>query len=220
MSEGDKTARERRAERVRSQQRKDAPKQALKMLLFVAAVLGLLVGGAWALDALNKTKEPCPLDKKHEHATFHMYEGMDRVQFTYSKYDIGGVLRSEFHMHQPNDAQLHVEFGCQTFGKFFQIMGFTLRSDYVKFDPEIFGDKEWRNEGNQTIAFYMFDPDMSGDPTVDGEWKEFPGLPNHQPRDFERFLLVYGDYTDEQLQQLQSQVPPPTDSANPAHPRG
>lgn len=222
------TARERRAQRAKEAQRRDMPKRTMKRAAIAIAILLALVGvvaGVRFLSGLGPG--PCPLEQTHEHSSFYIYvpdeanaSSPKRVSLAHPTHDLRvpggqGKFPPKAHMHYPNDWQGHHEFGCATVSEFLGYIGMEVEPGHLKLDPQLNGGKVYDDAGNLTVKFYLFLPDYDDRSGRTGNWSEKPDLPDHQPRDLERWLIAYGNWTDEQVQTMQNEIPRPTDSIPP-----
>ncbi len=211
------TARERRRQRVRAEERRQLPMKAVKTFAVWGGILVGSAGVVWGLVYLSGLGEDCALEELHEHATFYVYDNGTRVRFQHPKFDMegpgeAGLLPSKVHMHQPNDYQVHLEFGCATMGQFFGYMGAEFEEGRFQLDDVVNGGKVLEDEGNMTLRYFLFMPDEDRS-KHNGTWIEKPDLPSHQGRDCQRMLITFGELTDAMIAEQQKSVPAPTDSA-------
>lgn len=211
------TARERREQRYRDQERKALPTKLLRRGGIAALVILLIAGGAWgAVWVYNSTKDKCEFSREnlHEHASFAVFEdgyenGTKRLSFQSPKFDLEGprsegLLPMKFHMHQPNDFQFHMEFGCATMEDFFSFVGGRLRAGHLKLDPYLHGSKVLEDNDTMQLKFYLRQ--------VDGNWVEKPDAHQIQLRDGQRLLITYGRANETKLQAQQAAVPVPPEA--------
>lgn len=181
-------------------ERRDRISTGFKLVAYGAAALVVLAGGVWAVSQLASLTpdNPCGF---HEHASFRVADGGQLLSFQHPRFDMRNMAMRA-HLHQPNDNQVHLEGRCASVSEFFGLMGMTLKPDYLKLDGELHGGRILRSDGNHTLGFYLYH-DVAGNWT----WEPYADLPGHQLRDKQRMLVAYGNYTDEQLTDLQARVP-------------
>lgn len=137
----------------------------------------------------------------HEHATFRVVDEGQVLSFKHPRFDMSNMAMKA-HLHQPNDSQIHLEGKCASVDDFFSLMGMKIEPGLLQLDHELHGGKVLEDEGNRTLRFFLYHetPD-------DWKWEEYPGLLDHQLRDGQRMLVIYGEYTDEEITAFQDQVP-------------
>lgn len=167
----------------------------------VVAVL-LLAGAGYGYTSLSSS-----LDEKsckfHDHATFRVVDEDEVLRFVHPRFDMDRMAMRA-HLHQRDDATLHLEGGCANVQEVFGLMGMKIKPGYLKLDQELHDEKELVDEGNRTLRFFLYHE-------VDDQmvWEEDPRLLGHQLRDGQRLLVIYGNHTDEEITQYQAMVPQP-----------
>lgn len=212
----ERSQRERRAERHRARERADLPKRAMKTVVIGAIVVLAVAGAAWGLPKLaDLGTDKCVMKNAHEHASFYVFDNMTRVRFNHPNFDLGGganrnaYLPMKAHLHQDSageDWMLHLEYGCSTLGQFFGYLGADLKPGRFQLDQDLHERRVLQDDTNHTLSFYLWKPDRPND-KVNGNWTLFPDLHNHQMRQYEKALIVYGNYTEVELASLEAQVP-------------
>lgn len=182
-------------------ERKERVSSGFKLVALALAVLVVMAGGVWAVSKLTSVfHAECQF---HEHASFRVAVEGDVLSFQHKKFDMqGGPMPMRAHLHQPNDYQIHLEGSCADVGDFFSFMGMKLKPGYLKLDDVMHDGRELREDGNNTLRFYLYH-DVGGN----GTWEPYEGLIGHQPRDQQRMLVAYGNYTQEEVASLQARVP-------------
>ncbi|MHB1260193.1 MAG: hypothetical protein ACYC2H_00610 [Thermoplasmatota archaeon] len=145
-------------------------------------------------------KPDCP---GHWHATYQVFDEGEQLSFQHSRFDMRS-MSMRTHIHQPKDYLMHLEAGCADVSEFFDDMGMDLKRSSFELDKELHDGKTLANEGNLTLRFFVA--------SSNGTWQERPDLPSYQPRDGDRFLITYGNYTPEEIARQQAAVPQPTAS--------
>ncbi|HUR26268.1 MAG TPA: hypothetical protein VM327_09680 [Candidatus Thermoplasmatota archaeon] len=224
------TVRERRAQHAREQARKDAPKNLVRKAALPALLILILAAVATGFYFTNKGGEACP---GHFHATFGLFIPGDNGTFEkvdYASprasnggayYDFGNAPEFSLstHMHQSGaergssalgPSQLHFEpptaKTCVPLADVLDAIDasasdsrLVLKGGHVQVDQ----DGIWTASGNQTVHFYIQDKQ--------GQWSEskYSSWKGKQVPDGSSFLLAFGDYTDEQIDQMKASIPPP-----------
>lgn len=138
---GGATARERRAERVKAQGRKDAPKKAAKMAAIVVGIAVVLAGGVWAISKIHIEGPP-----GHEHSVFRMWADGKEVNFNYPQFDLQYTKFLDAHLHlsaqssETTSSQyvVHAEGTRRVaLGTFFDTLGVTTGSNDVKLNAHV-----------------------------------------------------------------------------------
>jgi hypothetical protein len=225
MADDDKmTVRERRAQHAKEQARKDAPKTLLRKAAVPALVVLVLAGVAAGFYFTNKNAEACP---GHFHSTFGIFIPGDNG--TYEKVDFAGPRAPSggayydlsnrasrqaisTHMHQSGPeqgsaalgpSQLHFESaGCYPLEDSLKALDLRVNGDSI----ELSGGHEQVNQGGTfegNLHFYLQD--------TQGRWSEekWSSWDNRQMPDGYAFMIVVGDYTDAQIEEMKAGIPAP-----------
>jgi len=169
-----------------------------KLVVPLLLILGIgLVAGMPYIQENFLREKGCP---GHWHATFRVFDEDEELRFQHPRFDMAS-MSMRTHLHQPDDAKMHLEGGCADMGDFFGAMGMRLRGDSLRLDDELHEGRSIANEGNLTWRFFVTDET--------GNWTERPDLPSYQAKDGQRILLTYGDLGDEAIAAQQERVPRP-----------
>lgn len=201
-------ARRRRAERVRRRRLKTAlPKYGKYVLILVVLV---------ATIAAAATFVKLPPGKRfiHDHASFALFIGGEKVSFVHPDYDAGQRGMGPPHMHIGDGREIwHIE-GSFVGGRSDLTLadsslynGVTFRQGSMKLDT-LGGHNgtEWRDQGNATWEVYV--SRMVGDQRapferIEGDYSQYA------PQNLDMILVTYGDLTPEELARQQAAVPQP-----------
>ena len=226
------TVRERRAQHAKQQARKDAPKNLARKAALPALIVLILAGVAAGFYFTSKNAQECP---GHFHATFGIFVPVDngtyeKVDFASPRapsgrayYDFGGSGGAPFslstHMHQSGSeqgsaalgpSQLHFEpptantcVPLEDVLQALEVEASDSRLELKGAHAQVGQDGTWRAEGDEQVRFFVQDEE--------GEWTESPysDWDRKQISDGWAFLLAFGDYSDEQIDQMKSTIPPP-----------
>lgn len=224
------TVRERRAQHAREQARKDAPKNLVRKAAVPALILLVLGAVAAGFYFTNKNAQDCP---GHFHSTFAIYipgenGTFEKVDYASPRapnggayYDFGNAagFALSIHMHQSGaeqgssalgPSQLHFEpptaNTCVALEDALDAIDVKASDSRLELDgahAQVEQDGTWTASGNETVHFYF--------QGKDGQWSKskYSDWDDRQIPDGASFLLAFGDYTDEQIQQMQSSIPPP-----------
>lgn len=233
MADDDKmTVRERRAQHAKEQARKDAPKNLVRKAAVPALIVLVLAAVATGFYFTNKNSQECP---GHFHSTFAIYIPGDngtfeRVDFASPRapsgrayYDFGGSGGAPFslsiHMHQSGSeqgssalgpTQLHFEpptantcVPLEDALRALEVEASDSRLELKGAHAQVDQDGTWTASGNETLRFFFQDKD--------GSWSEskYSSWDDKQLPDGTSILLAFGDYTDEQVEQMKASIPPP-----------
>ncbi len=200
------TIREQRAQRSAAQKKKNMPKEVVQKYWKPALIILVLIGGVTAIVAYQMNKPDCP---GHWHSTFQVYVDDERISYSHPAFDLSGDTPMSSHLHQPNDNMWHFEPNPK------ECIGFAVPLGHV--DTKVSSGKlvlsghhdslgqagTYTNEGNRTLQIFH---------APDGEnWQSISSgkLNKRQLLDGERVLILFGNYTEERIAQLQDAVPMP-----------
>lgn len=192
-----------KAEAWEKTERVDRITTRVKLTAIGIGAIIVLSGAVWGVSQLADLgpKNECAF---HEHASFRVWDGPQELSFQHSRFDMRNMAMKA-HLHQPNDYQVHLEGKCADVSEFFSLMGMMLRTGYLKLDSELHEGRVLEDNGNETLQFFLYH-DAGGNWT----WDSYPDLPGHQLRDKQRMLVAYGNYTTQEIAQMQAQVPSPS----------
>lgn len=219
------TVRERRAQHAREQARKDAPKTIARKAILPAIALLVLAGVAAGFYFTSKNAEDCP---GHFHATFGIFVPGDNG--TYEKVDFatpraanGGAyydlnnrasrMTITTHMHQSGPEQGSSELGPSQLH--FEAPGkcVPLEDSLRALDVEVGGSSVTLKGGHEqtaqagshegTLHFYLQDKQGAWTESKYSSWK------GKQMPDAYAFMLVIGDYSESQVNEMEATIPAP-----------
>lgn len=193
--------RARRAEHAREVARRERPKQIAKYTAYVVAGILIVAGAAYGFMLL-----PDPPKRVHWHTQWLLIVEGEEVVMSHPKFD--GMMGSGPHIHLPNYRTLHFEGkldrGVQL-GLFFKrALDGELTDDRIILPPETNKQGVFEETGNNTLFAYL-------QPGGQGNWTEYSGsLPKYLPKqDKDRLLIMYGNYTVDEIAAAQERVPTP-----------
>lgn len=216
------TVRERRAQHAKQQARKEAPKNLVRKAAAPAIIVLVLAGVGTGFYFTSNNAPDCPT---HWHATFGVFvpgenaSQPEEVSYRSARYEMG-LMPPSAHVHQGDGInQFHLEGGCTAVRKAMSYVETRLTATSM----ELSGDHEdlgqagkWRNNETATLRFFVEQArnvTRSGGAitAADYVWVEMsPGKAlDYQLRDTEKLLVVFGDYTDDQVREMQARVPDP-----------
>lgn len=182
-----------KAEREREEKKKDQKRTYERYAytgIAVLAVLGLAAGAYMFMpdSAIGGTGSIGQAGSSHHHADFAVYVNGDRIDFSQRKYQ---VRDQRAHVEGGDGDVVHSHAQGATFEYFMNTVGIQYNATYMQASGEEYYE-------NQTHEVRMFI-------NREGEWKEV------EPKPFlftggDRILLVYGDYTQAEIQSMQNSV--------------
>lgn len=233
MSDDDLSQRERRMQRHKETVRKDLPKTVAKTYGVWLLVILVVAGTGYALYKASTGGQECPT---HWHATFEVYvpgangkpELIDMASPRAANgghfYDLNGGAGwgLSVHMHQTGSeagsdprlypTQLHYEpqdGSCVGVKSTLHAMEIDADASSLKLfgaHAQVHQDKTWTVNATDSLHYYL-------DSKVGGNWtwgeQSWSDLKGHQLRDGESLLVLFGNYTPDQVKQLQAGVPAP-----------
>jgi len=208
-------ARERRRQQHKPTRRVTQPVNLRKLVVPAIVILG--VGALATAMILIDPGEDCP---GHWHSTFQVWVD-DEIVTSYTGYSLeNGNLPTAMHMHRGSSTQYEIHWEppvkrCAEFDDFFRLVDTSVSKDRLTLDG-LHEDTPWGGthvaEGNATLTFYH--------KPADGRWRAISAssFNDRQPQDGERMLVLFGDYTDERIREIQDGVPyPPATGTDPEH---
>ena len=121
-----------------------------------------------------------PLGSTHQHADVKVYINGKAIDFSQRKYQL---TTSFIHFEEGIGDVIHTHAAGLTIDHLFNSVGIKLSSDCILFES-----KNYCNDGDKTLKFYV-----NGKPN-----NEFN---NRVIQDLDKYLISYGDETEEELQQ-------------------
>jgi hypothetical protein len=204
----EKTARQRRAERAKS---KGSGIQFsgdwLRKLIVPAIIVLVLAAIVFAMVRWNQQFDDCP---GHWHSTMKVYA--DGNEVTFDAYNLENKnLPMAYHMHQ-GDARWKWHFEpqggaeCIPFSTPSRAIDMRVSAGKLTFGGEHAG-MPWAGEhvANETHTLQIFhEPPGESWSTLTAKQ-----LNNRQLKDGERLLILFGNYTDDEIESLKASVPSP-----------
>lgn len=187
-----------RAQRLKQLERQQKLRQGARWAAY--SVVGILViaGAAYGISLL-----PEKPGMVHYHAKYQVYVDGEQVSFDHPAFN--GMKYGPAHLHAPEYDKLHNEGreGSGTLGKFF---AYTLEGKLS--DNEMILPQGTSHPGtyvvNETKDLRLF----VDNPSQDREWAEVQSdFADVSFQDGDRYLLLYGNYTDEEVLTLQQRYP-------------
>lgn len=157
--------------------------------VFTLLAVGFVAGFLW-LAALRFFLVKSP--ETHYHANFAVYINGEREMFEeFTYYEEVAACTSDYsdnpkgrtHMHDQVNDVIHVHDKRVTYGNFFQNIGWNIGSNYIATI-----DKLYQNNGKNKVTYIL-----------NGERER--DITNRIIGNMDRLLVVYGDASDEQLQE-------------------
>lgn len=208
MADDDLTPRQRRAQQAKKSNKPKASTNLLTPTVIGWAIALLIIGGVGAGMWFQFSKEgSCP---GHWHATSVIV--VDGEKVPYNTYDLGNPLPMSYHLHTPDDQQWHFEptrIECIGFETALNAVHTEISSNSITLSGERHTNSEFAGtyETNETHTIQAFHAVGWSD-----DWKpiSISKLNDRQLLDGERVLILYGDYSDEEINQWQDQVDYPS----------
>ncbi|MEM2140348.1 MAG: hypothetical protein QXJ74_00415 [Nitrososphaera sp.] len=152
-------------------------------LLLIGAGIGVAIAAVAAAFAYQSINPPDPyvLGSAHEHAVFAVILDGQKIDFSQDKYQV----KSRFiHVENNDGTTIHRHAVGVPFEFFLESVGMGIQGDcFVRDDGQQFCD-----DGGKQLRFF-----------VNGE--EVDLLANYVVEDEDRVLVIYGNQTDEEIQQ-------------------
>lgn len=188
-----------RIKRGQMLERKAKAKQALRWGGYSALALVVVAGAAFAV--INMPEGPASV---HWHALYQVWLEDEEVSFANPAYS--GMAYGAAHLHAPAYNKIHNEGkeGRGTLGRFFQFtVDSSLSDDRLVLSPGTSHPGTYVEEGDKQLRLFM------DNALKNTTWTEvLGGFADISFRDGDRYLFVYGNHTDEQIQMLQERFPP------------
>lgn len=187
-----------RLKRVAALERKAKVRHALRWTGYVMFALVIIGGAGWVVA--NAPEGP---QRVHWHAYYQVW--IDDEEVSFANPEFNGMKYGAAHLHAPAYNKIHneAEEGKGTLGRFFK---FTLGGDFQ--DHEIVLPEGTSRPGtyaeNETQELRLF-----VDNALEGkEWIEVEGgFADISFRDGDRYLILYGNHTDDEIRDLQARYP-------------
>lgn len=198
---GGMSARDRRAERVRQQSRRDMPKKVGKNVGIAVAVVLVLAGAVWAMNEFR------PPSEIHHHVAFAMFTDGQRVDFDNRALDLSQTQYLRAHLHVPSDPDsiLHVEgLPGVSIARFFESIKIQTSDSKVTLSPVAHGAPIYENNATHEWQVWV-------DACADGpdNWESKGSMFGYVPRQHDRILMTFTarGNTAEQLADEMAAVP-------------
>jgi hypothetical protein len=228
----DLSQREKRMQRHKAESRKDLPKTVAKTYGIWLVVLLVLGGGAYALYAVSQGGQACP--NPHWHATFEVYipgpNGMptlvnlalERATNGAPYYDLSGGagMGLAVHMHQTGaeqgstalgPAQWHFEkdgvcVGVKSALHAVEIEASATSLKLTGAHAQVHQDGTYEANATSKLRWFV-------ETKVAGNWtwqeRTWDQVKSYQLPDGSSLLVALGNYTDAQIKEMESNIPPP-----------
>lgn len=228
MADDGLTQREKRAQRHKVESRKGAPGRMARKAAVPAFVVILLAGVVAGFWYTNTHQPDCPT---HWHGTWAVYvpSGSDprtpqEINFRTPYYDISNGMPERAHMHQSDGYnQMHFEQAgtcvpVQEWMKYVQIRLSPSSVEAYGHHAEMGQGSTWKASGNQTVHAWV--ESCVGDKGPDcknGTWtwqeRSVKSVLGYQMKDGEKLLVYVGDFTPQQVQQMEASIHDPASRA-------
>lgn len=181
-----------KAERTEEEQERYRRKQREKYVYAAIGVIALLgfAAGAYTLmpEATQQTENIGPAGSGHYHADFAVYIEGEKFDFSERSYQ---VVDQRAHVEGLSDDVVHAHASGVTFGYFLETLGWEYNETALQTRSQTYLEEKGKE-------VRMFVDDGSG-------WKEV------EPQDYlfddgDRVLLAYGDYTEQEITDMQKSV--------------
>ena len=180
---GGTSARDRRAERVRQQSRRDMPKKVGKNVAIALAIVLVFAGAVWAYNEFQ------PPGEIHHHIAIAMYTDGERVDFDNRAFDLSTTQYLRAHLHVPSDPDsiLHVEgLPGVSLARFFESIQITTSSSKVTLHPVVHGGAAYEN--NSTHEWQVLVDKCADGPD---NWEPAGGKFGYEPGQHDRVLMTF-----------------------------
>jgi len=201
------TARERRAQRVKSQGRRDAPKKLGKTAAFVVLAILVIAGGVWAIQKVPKGR-----GTGHEHSVFRVFNNGQEVSFDAPQFDFSVTQYPNAHLHHTGPEAGNSKYVIHAEGRlgtslqtFMETLGITMGHDHIKFNEGLQGVGDVRNNATHEWKLWV-------DACNDGadNWAVKSSFQKYEFRHYDRMLITYapkGATPDDQLKTETNTIP-------------
>lgn len=189
-----------KAERARiaaQLQRQDSTKRMLRNGGIALVVLLVVAGAAYGISKIPK--EPPFV---HYHAKFQVYANGNLESFANPKWD--GAVYEAAHMHAPHYDVIHNEAreGQGTMGKFFQFdLGGKLTNDELLVPAGASFPGDYKANATHKVLEFV------SNQVTNQSWTKIDNVGDYAFREGDRILVLFGDYTDAQIQDMQARFP-------------
>lgn len=179
-------------EKNKESQRKKAKMKEYRNYALLGVILVGLVGGGYLLmpdeAVFSSSGNIGPAGSAHYHADFSVVINGEEIDFSQAQYQ---VVSQKAHVEGGNGNVVHAHASRATFGYFMRSVGFDYNATYLS-TP---GQEYYETNGSEVRMFV----------NTESDWREI------EPSDFEfntgdQILLTYGNYTEEEIGDFQSQV--------------
>lgn len=189
---------EERRKRLAQLERQEKARNALKWSSIAAVAIVLVAGAAYGISKLPKQPQ-----QVHWHAKYRVYVDGQLVSFANPRFD--GMKYEEAHIHAPEYDTIHNEGleGRGTLGRFFEFqLGGKLSDTEIVLPQGSSIPGDYKANDTARVQILMSNQARGKD------WA--PIASNYAGTEFhdgDRYLIVYGDPTAEQLAQFEAQYP-------------
>jgi len=181
-------------EKKKERERKRAKRKEYRNYAVLGVILVALVGGgAMVAPQLTSSMPEAPgnigpAGSAHYHADFSVVVDGEEIDFSRSEYQ---VVSSKAHVEGGNGDVVHSHATGAHFRFFMRTLGFDYNSTFLQTPGDTYREGE-----NGEVRMFV---------NTDEDWREI------EPTDFrfetgDQILLTYGNYTEEEIGELQSQV--------------
>jgi len=196
---------------VAQMERKEKSKRLLRNAAIGLAILIVVAGAAYGISKL-----PSPRRTVHWHAKYEVYVNSQHLNFDNpalngQSLNYNHALYLPAHLHSPSDV-IHNEGleGEGTMAKFFDYdLGGKLTSTEMVVPPVVLGaNGDFKTDANHTLQMFLDQTpfaDQINKTAPKSNWHQVNDFPNYSFHDGDRILLLYGNYTQDQIAQLEAQ---------------
>jgi len=197
------TARERRAQRVKAQGRREAPKKLGKTIAILVIAALLVAGGVWAFQQLPKSR-----GTGHEHSVFRVFVSGEEVSYDAPQFDYSVTQYTAAHLHHTGPESGNSKYVIHAEGKlgtnlqtFMETLGITMGKDHIHFNEPLQGRGDIKN--NETHEWKLW-----VDACADGpdNWVVKSSFQKYEFLHYDRMLITYAPKGQTPMDQLKSEA--------------
>lgn len=190
--------REERVARVRQIERREKTRRYARWGAYGVLALLVIAGAGYGISLLPK--EP---NQVHWHAKYQIHVDGQLVNMANPRFN--GMAYADAHIHAPDYDLIHNEGteGRGTLGAFFAYqLGGKLSDDEMVIPAGTSRSGEFKANGTETLRLFVSNQPQKKD------WTEIPsGFYDVEFRDADRLLIMYGNYTDDQIYAAEAAFP-------------